>query len=366
MGRLGKARARRGRAGSALGAYTGPRNDASGFAGASCGGALAGLRAAATGAAMAGRGDTGGSAPAAGPMTPDTGVGCCADGAGGTARGKAPARDGPSPGRGGAPVSAPRATAAWTSGAPASSRANSPLRSLGPSPCARRAELGAGGRTWADRGATVMASHRASGVPGAQPPAGRRLARAFAGAGCAGGRQILPLPSPSWDYLPMIGLGLGCRGRKPSQADQARGCSIAWRESALCRPRRAPLPEFSRRGRSSRVARGAPGPRCSRSRSDAPPDDATRSAPGFPRRSRRSLRRSAAAPRRSCDRSLRSRSRARSWKLRSVSTDAQSVMSATRLSSSLSCRSVSFEPRRISSRQLTSLRRKYSRWFWFM
>ncbi len=60
-------------------------------------------------------------------------------------------------------------------------------------------------------------------------------------------------------------------------------------------PSRPRSRRVSRRGRSSRGARAAPGPRCSRWQWGGPPGAAIRSAPGSPRKSRRCPPRSAAA-----------------------------------------------------------------------
>jgi hypothetical protein len=95
------------------------------------------------------------------------------------------------------------------------------------------------------------------------------------------------------------------RDAPPTQPHQGRlaSCALAtatvtgWRESSRRRARAgAAARRLSRRGRSSRGARAAPGPRCSRWRWGGPPGAAARSAPGSPRKSRRCPLRSAAAP----------------------------------------------------------------------
>ena len=98
-------------------------------------------------------------------------------------------------------------------------------------------------------------------------------------------------------------LGTGCAPDAPRAGGdwharaRATASVTGWRESSRRRARAGAARRLSRRGRSSRGARAAPGPRCSRWRWGAPPGAAARSAPGSPRKSRRCPPRSAAAPR---------------------------------------------------------------------
>ena len=156
----------------------------------------------------------------------------------------------------------------------------------------------AAARFWSARGASSMPGTQRSGLlrphaslGAAACPGFRACSRGRFGAprGRCGAARLRPTTSGK------VGIAQGRRYGRAGSGIGRRSvgdCSCATLERPACRRRRV-----SRRDRSSRGARAAPGPRCSRWRWGGPPDAAARSAPGSLRKSRRCPPRSAAAPR---------------------------------------------------------------------